>query len=119
MQDCVFCKILSGELPGKIIYETDEVIGLIPLDQVNEGHTLLIPKKHSVNVLDTDEDTLKALGVESQKLAKKLLIDHKASAVNLLHAAGEDAQQMVFHYHMHIIPRVKNDGLDLWIKQNL
>jgi histidine triad (HIT) family protein len=118
--DCVFCQIIKGEVPNRgIIMDNEDVIALIPLNPVAKGHTLLIPKKHCENILDCDDQVLEILGKEVKILAKKLIEENNATGFNLLNANGKDAQQSVFHLHLHLVPRYPNDGLDLWIKQGL
>mgnify|MGYP001565595878 CR=1 FL=1 len=117
--DCVFCKIINREIPAEIVDETDETIAIVPLEQVSKGHTLLIPKKHCESILDCDDETLCTLGKEAKRLAKMLIEKNGATGFNLLNANGKDAQQTVFHLHLHIVPRYSNDELDLWIKQGL
>ena len=118
MKDCIFCKILNKELPGKIVYENDNIFALVPIDQIAEGHLLVIPKKHYKDIFDIPDNVLKEL----ISVTKKISIDLKngdVTAVNLLNASGIDAQQSVFHFHMHVVPRRKDDGLDLWVQQGL
>lgn len=119
MDSCIFCKILKGDVPGKLIELTDLWIGLIPIDQVSKGHTLIIPKNHFKDIFDLGAEELKELGNAAQKLSKELILENNATAINLLNASGVDAQQSIFHFHLHLVPRYLNDGLDLWIRQNL
>ena len=112
--DCVFCKIINKEIPSEIIDETEDIIAIVPLGQVSKGHTLLIPKKHFENILDCDEETLALLAKETKRLAKMLIEKNGATGFNLLNANGKDAQQSVFHLHLHIVPRYPGDGLDFF-----
>ena len=116
---CIFCKIIKKELPAKIIYEDKDVLAITPLGQVSKGHTLLIPKVHSENIFDTDENTLVNLSKILKKLSLKLVRENNATGINILNANGKDAQQSVFHLHFHLVPRYLNDKLDMWIKQRL
>jgi histidine triad (HIT) family protein len=117
--ECVFCKIINNELPSKKIYEDDNVLALVPIDEVSKGHTLLIPKKHCENVFDVDEETLVPFSKVLKSLAIQLVKDNQATGINILNANGKDAQQSVFHLHFHLVPRYPNDGLDMWVKQKL
>ncbi|MFA7301858.1 MAG: HIT domain-containing protein [Candidatus Shapirobacteria bacterium] len=119
MENCIFCKIINKELPSTTLFENDEFIAFSPIDQVSKGHTLLIPKKHQVNVFDIDTSSLERLVGIAQKLSKELVELHGATGVNLLNASGKDAQQSIFHFHLHIVPRYERDGLDLWFKNGL
>ena len=119
MSNCIFCKIVGKQAPANIVLEDDVVMAIVPLEQVSKGHTLLLPKKHSENVLDVDEDTFTHLSKVMRELAKKLIEENGATGMNLLNANGKDAQQSVPHLHFHLVPRFPNGGLDMWIKQNL
>lgn len=119
MKNCIFCKIINKEIPSANFFENDEFVAFSPIEQVSKGHTLLIPKKHQVNLFDMDTGSLERLMGVAQKIAKELVKKHGASGVNLLNANGKAAQQSVFHFHLHIVPRYENDGLDLWFKNKL
>lgn len=113
MPDCIFCKIINKETPSKIIYENDLVIAILDAFPSSLGHTLIIPKKHFVNIYDVEEEYL----VEIIKVAKKLSLAYKEvwgiDNLQLIHNAGKDAQQKVFHFHLHLIPRKAGDGINL------
>ncbi len=119
MENCVFCKIINKELPASIFLENEEFLAFSPIEQVSKGHTLLIPKKHQENIFDIDRTTLEKLTGFAQDIAKQLVETHGVTGINLLNASGKDAQQSVFHFHLHIVPRYENDGLDLWLRNNL
>ena len=117
--DCIFCSIVSGDAPSTMIYQDDNVSAFSNIQPVKEGHTLVIPNKHSVNIYDMSEESAASLMISAKKVAKILTDKYEATGINILNANGEDAQQSVFHTHLHLIPRHKDDGLDLWIKQRL
>lgn len=119
MENCIFCKIVKGELEAKKIHENESVLAFIPKEQVSSGHTLVIPKEHFENILDISEDSLKDVMKVSKELSHKYRTELDATGVNILHASGKDAQQSVFHFHIHVVPRYPNDGLDLWIKAGI
>lgn len=119
MGDCVFCKIINKELPATVFFENEEFLAFSPRDQVSKGHTLLIPRKHQVDVFDMDADSFERLAGIAQKLSRELVQVYGATGINLLNASGKDAQQSVFHFHLHIVPRYENDGLDLWLRNKL
>ena len=113
---CIFCKIIDGEIPSTTIYEDDLVKCILDLSQAGVGHTLVIPKKHYENVLEIDEDTF----AYAMKIAKKIAIALKKTfncdGINILNNCGEAAGQTVFHLHIHVIPRFKNDTVDIkWV----
>jgi histidine triad (HIT) family protein len=114
--ECVFCKIISREAPATVVFESANSLAIIALKQVGKGHSILIPKTHSTNFLDIETPDLLALIEDSRQFGKQLVVEHQASGLNLLHAAGETAQQSVFHTHIHLVPRYPNDGLDLWFR---
>ena len=111
--DCIFCKIIEGKIPCHKIYEDKEFLGFLDINPKCEGHMLIIPKEHYENIFDIPEEILKNLIATAQKIAKKLKNSSKAEGVNLLHASGKSAQQSVFHFHFHLLPRRTGDGLDL------
>lgn len=119
MNDCVFCRIVSKNIPSTIVFETDAVLGIVPKNQVSEGHALLLPKKHFQNIFDIEDELLQKIISAAKILSNTLVEKYKATGINILHASGRDAQQSVFHFHLHIVPRYPNDGLDLWIREGL
>ena len=112
--DCIFCKIIKGEIPSYKIYEDDMTYAFLDIASDSYGHTLVIPKKHCVNVLDCNKKYLKATIETVQKIARHYVEDCGFDGVNILNASGESAQQSVFHLHFHIIPRKAGDGIDMW-----
>lgn len=112
--DCIFCKIIKGEIPSYKIYEDEKTYAFLDIACDSYGHTLVIPKKHCVNVLDCDDEYLKATIASVKKVADHFVNDCGFDGVNIINASGESAQQTVFHLHFHIIPRKKDDGLDTW-----
>ena len=119
MESCIFCQISNHKSPAKVIFENENIVAFNPIDPVSKGHTLVVPKEHFENILDIDPNTLKELIIVSKDLSKKLTKKYKATGVNLLQASGKDAQQSVFHFHIHVVPRYKNDGLDLWFREKI
>ncbi len=114
MNDCIFCKIASGEIPCMKIYENDLTLAFMDIAKDVDGHILVVPKKHFRNILDCDEETLCAV-MKTVKTVSNHLTDHCGyEGVNLLNASGESAGQSVSHLHIHIIPRKRNDGIDAW-----
>lgn len=117
MKSCVFCQIANGKLPADIVYEDRNSLVIIPKKMEAKGHLLVIPKKHYENIFDIKKKHLEKLIVVSKKMALLLRNKLGATGVNILHASGKDAQQSVNHFHLHLIPRYKNDGLDTWMKK--
>ena len=114
MTDCIFCKIVAGEIPAHKIYEDGEFLAFLDINPVARGHILLIPKAHFENIFDIPEDVLKGLVERAKRLASAVQEGLGASGINFLHASGEAAQQSVFHFHFHLVPRYEDDGLDTW-----
>jgi histidine triad (HIT) family protein len=117
MEDCIFCKIVSGDMPSYKIYEDDNTLAILDIYPVTPGHVLVLPKKHFDMLSDVDEET----GIE---LFKTLLKIEKVVAksgnlgVNILQNNGKAAWQEVFHVHFHVIPRFQDDGLKMKIRRN-
>ena len=119
MENCVFCRIIKGDLESKKVYEDELILALIAKNQVSNGHTLVIPKEHYENIFDIPKELLTKLMVVAQELAVKYQTELNATGINILHASGKDAQQSVPHFHIHVVPRYPNDGLDLWFKAGI
>ena len=115
MNDCIFCKIIKNEVPTEVIFENDEFLAFPAKDQTFKGHILVIPKKHFENIFDFEKESLQRLMGVAQIVAKDM-ISNGATGINLLHASGKDAQQSVFHFHLHVVPRYPNDGVDMWLR---
>ena len=108
--DCIFCKIAAGEIPSATVYEDDDFRAILDLGPAAKGHTLVIPKSHSDNLLSVEPDTAaKALKVIS-KTANAIKEALGCDGINVVQNNGEVAGQTVFHFHMHLIPRYLNDG---------
>ncbi len=114
MNHCIFCQIVTRQAPADIVYEDDGVIAFLPIDPVSVGHTLVVPKIHHADLLDITVESLDEVVTAARSIAIDLLGKHGATGINLLHATGKDAQQSIFHFHLHIVPRYPQDGLDLW-----
>ena len=118
MVNCVFCQIVSKKIKSLRIYEDESTLCLLDTHPISRGHSLIIPKKHFKNIFDVEENYLKQLIVSTQKVSKLLKKKLNADGVNVLHASGKFAQQSVFHFHIHVVPRYKKDKLDTWPKSN-
>lgn len=114
MSDCIFCKIIAGEIPSTKVYEDERVVAFLDIRPLNPGHTLVVPKTHSDNWLqDSDEDGL-AVAAAAKKLAPAILHAVGAAACNVTTNVGPAAGQIVLHTHFHIIPRRESDGYKPW-----
>ena len=113
MDNCIFCKIASGEIDSAKIWEDDKVFAFLDVNPLTEGHCLVIPKEHFENIFDIDENILKEIIFTAKNISKKIKESLSATGVNLVNASGKTAEQSVFHFHLHIVPRYENDGLKM------
>jgi len=113
MEDCIFCKIVKGEIPCHKIYEDNNVFVFLDANPLVSGHCLAIPRKHFENIFDIDKNVMAEIVETTRKLAKKMKNNLGVTGVDLVSASGRDADQSVFHFHLHIIPRRENDGLTM------
>ena len=111
--DCIFCKILAGELPVTIVDEDERTIAFMDISPATRGHALVIPRTHSADLLSVDAQDLQAVALASQRLARRVSERLRADGVNLVNSCGPAAWQTVFHFHMHVIPRYEDDPLRL------
>lgn len=109
--DCIFCKIISGEIPSSKVYEDEDFLAILDIRPVNHGHTLLIPKKHFVNIFDTDDDIARKIYPTLIKISKGIKEGLLADGINIIQNNEKYAGQEVFHSHIHIIPRFRDDSL--------
>ncbi len=111
--DCIFCKIVAGELPARIVDEDEHTIAFMDIAPATRGHALVIPREHSSDLMEVPADDLRATVGASQRLAQRMRERLGAHGVNLLNASGAAAWQTVFHFHVHVIPRYDDDPLRL------
>jgi len=119
MKNCIFCQIINKREKDVIRFENESCIVFEPIEPIAKGHVLIVPKKHFQDIFDIDAKILSELAIVSQKSARDTIKKFGATGVNLLHASGKDAQQSISHFHIHLVPRYPNDGLDLWLKNKL
>ena len=113
MEDCIFCKIVEGKIPSAKIYEDDGVICFLDIMPANKGHCLVIPKNHSKDLSDMKDEDAEASIKAAKKVAKALSLSLGCQGFNLVMSNGLEAGQVVFHSHIHIVPRFKDDGLKI------
>ncbi|MEK9154384.1 MAG: HIT family protein [Patescibacteria group bacterium] len=114
MNDCIFCKIVAGEVPSYKVYEDEKTLAFLDINPVNPGHTLVIPKKHAADVFEIEDLEWNAVMKTARIMAHALERSLSPEGVNLTMNNRAGAGQVVFHAHVHVIPRVKNDGHALW-----
>ncbi len=114
MCDCIFCKIIAGDIPSMKVYEDDKTLAFMDVAKDVDGHILVIPKKHFKNIFDCEADTLNSVMQTVQTVSQHLIMNCEYDGVNLLNASDESAGQSVPHFHIHIIPRKGNDRINAW-----
>ena len=116
MSDCIFCKIIDGEIPSTTVYEDDRCKAILDVNPAARGHVIVLPKTHAANVFEIpDEDLAHAICV-AKKIATAQKQAYNCDGVNILQNNGEAAGQTVFHLHIHVIPRFDGDTVNMkWI----
>ena len=114
MDECLFCKIIAGEIPSQKIYEDEKTFAFLDINPVNPGHTLVVPKEHSENIYDTSEDNWTAVMKTTKMLAPIIKKAVGADGINLEMNNEKAAGQIIFHTHVHIVPRIDDDGFRHW-----
>jgi len=109
MEDCIFCKIIKGEIPSFKVYEDDHVYAFEDINPVAEGHTLVIPKEHAKDLWEINNESLSAVHRASKKIMDAINRALKPTGVAALQLNGESVGQTIFHYHLHLIPRLKKN----------
>lgn len=111
--DCIFCKIVAGELPAQIVDQDERTVAFMDISPATRGHALVVPRRHARNLLEIQREDLEATIVAAQRLAQTVSDRLGADGVNLLNSCGSAAWQTVFHFHVHVIPRYAGDPLRL------
>jgi histidine triad (HIT) family protein len=106
MTECIFCRIVKGEIPCFKVYEDERVLAFEDINPISDGHTLLIPKKHAENLWEIPEEDLSAIHLASKKVAHAIRAALKPTGVAALQLNGKGANQLVMHYHLHLVPRM-------------
>ncbi|MCR5609267.1 MAG: HIT family protein [Lachnospiraceae bacterium] len=120
MEDCIFCKIVKGEIPSCKVYEDDNFRAIMDIAPANAGHVIILPKVHAANVFELDDEYASKVFVVAKKIAKALKEELGCDGVNILQNNGTAAGQTVFHFHMHVIPRYDNDTVNVkWQPQTV
>lgn len=113
MSDCIFCKIANGEIPSATLYEDEDFRVILDLGPASKGHALILPKAHAANIYEISDDMAAKAMILAKKMATKMTEALKCDGFNIVQNNGEPAGQTVFHFHMHLIPRYKNDNVEL------
>jgi histidine triad (HIT) family protein len=114
--DCLFCRIVAGELPATIVAEDERTVSFMDINPATRGHALVVPRAHAADLLSVDAEDLEAVALAAQRLARRARERLGAEGINLLNSNGSAAWQTVFHFHVHVIPRYEGDPLRLpWV----
>ena len=109
--DCIFCRIIAGEIPCYRVAENDDCLAFLDIEPAAKGHTLVIPKQHSQDLLDTSPDTLALVAQMVQQVAHQIDVTLEPDGINMLQNNRPAAGQVVMHYHVHLIPRWNDDNV--------
>ncbi|CAN5577828.1 HIT family protein [soil metagenome] len=111
--DCLFCGIVAGSIPSETIDSDERTVSFMDVNPATRGHALVVPRKHSADLLEISAEDLEAVSVAGQRLAKRAVDVLGADGVNLINSCGAAAWQTVFHFHLHVVPRYDDDPLEL------
>ena len=114
MQDCIFCKIVRGEIPSATVFENDAVLAFLDINPVSKGHTLVIPKVHYASFAEIPADALAQLGEALRRISTAVTSQLTADGFNILLNNGRAAGQLIDHAHFHLVPRNEADGVMSW-----
>ena len=112
-EECIFCSIVAGELPARTVDQDEHTLAFMDINPWTRGHALVIPRRHSRNLYEVQEDDLKASVVAAKRLALRMKERLGCDGVNLLNACEPAAWQTVWHFHIHVIPRYADDTLEV------
>jgi histidine triad (HIT) family protein len=115
-EDCIFCKIVAGELPSEMVQEDDHTVAFMDINPWTRGHALVVPRNHSPNLYEVGDDDLRHTSSAAKRLALRMKERLRCDGVNLLNASERAAWQTVFHFHVHVIPRYDDDPLQLPVR---
>ncbi|MBC7802679.1 MAG: HIT family protein [Candidatus Parcubacteria bacterium] len=119
MTDCVFCKIVAGQIPSTRVHEDEHTLAFMDIGQVNPGHVLVTVKKHAASIFALDDTQAAAVARTSAQIARAVEAAFKPEGLSVYQANGKAAGQTVFHYHVHLLPRHAGDGMELtWPVKN-
>ncbi len=111
--DCIFCKIVAGEIPAQIVDEDERTIAFMDINPATRGHLLVIPREHVQDLLEIDPEDLAATARAAQRITRRASERLNPAGVNLINSCGAAAWQTVFHFHIHVIPRYEDDPMKL------
>jgi histidine triad (HIT) family protein len=109
--NCIFCKIIQGQIPSTRVYEDEKHLAFMDINPLNRGHCLMIPKDHHPTIHDIPDDLLAGLMIAAKKLAGRVVRALGAQGINLIQSNGRAANQIIDHFHLHLVPRWRPDDL--------
>jgi histidine triad (HIT) family protein len=112
-EDCIFCAIVAGEQPAHVVDEDESTIAFLDILPWTRGHALVVPRRHSRNLYEIEDDDLRAANLAAKRLAGRMRDRLECDGINLLNSTEPAANQDVFHFHIHVLPRWSGDGLRL------
>jgi histidine triad (HIT) family protein len=119
MTDCVFCKIIAGQIPSTRVFEDEHTLAFMDIGQVNPGHVLVTVKKHAANLFELDQAQAEAAAGTCHRVAQAIRAAFAPEGLSVYQANGKAAGQTVYHYHVHLLPRHAGDGMELtWPVKN-
>lgn len=113
MSNCIFCQIVAGQAPASFVYQNDDVVAFMDLNQPNPYKVLVIPREHRTSIYDLDADLAAVIFQTTVKIARAIHTASNCDGLNVLQANGRAGQQDVFHFHLHLLPRFYNDDIIL------
>jgi len=119
MDDCIFCRIIRGDIPAAKVYEDADAVAILDIQPANPGHCLILPKKHFSGLAETPDADLGGIFAAAKKAAKAAVQAVEADGFNLIVNNGQVAGQVIFHTHIHVIPRFSDDGHRHWQKREV
>ena len=111
MNDCIFCKLANGVFPTSTVYEDEDFRAILDIAPAHKGHVLILPKKHADDIFGLDDETASKIFPLAKRIASAVKSVTNCDGINLLQNNGTAAGQSVFHLHVHVVPRFKDDGL--------
>lgn len=111
--ECIFCRLVAGEIPASTVYEDDQTIAFLDIGQVNPGHVLVAIKRHAATLFDLTPDEAAAAMRTAQRIAHAIQAAFDPPGLSLFQANGVEGNQTVFHFHIHVLPRHADDGIEL------
>jgi histidine triad (HIT) family protein len=116
--DCIFCKVIAGEIPGEIVDSDDRTVTVMDINPATRGHVVVMPREHAENLLSVPEDDLAATMAAVRRITTRLQETLEPDGFNILNNMGRAAWQSIFHFHVHVIPRYHEDPLQLpWLPE--